>query len=354
MIQNETVLVLGAGASMPYGYPSGYGLRQKLINPKLFAHLVAKNTINSDFPQIFCQSFRLSGMKSIDAFLARRGKDLLPDQKTSLGDLGKYGIALALRQGKSFDTLFHCDSTSKNLVDVDTSDNWYEYLWAQLSQGIKKDNINDFLKTRLTLVTFNYDLSLQHYLFTAMRNTYGINADEISRLLKPINFYHMYGKLAGNPYSNTFKYDFDVTYDWRLLNEDIESIKVIDEQRAIEAVDLFDAQESLRHAKRICFLGFGFDETNILRLDIAKILSHRAYANFQSSNGHLAFPWIASTSLGMESAERLSKERLLTSELRSNGKLHNSDLHLGQIADAFNNYTTCKSELVLRRSQILV
>jgi hypothetical protein len=36
MIQHETVLVLGAGASMPYGYPSGKKLLERLLDSRLF------------------------------------------------------------------------------------------------------------------------------------------------------------------------------------------------------------------------------------------------------------------------------------------------------------------------------
>ena len=70
MIKTETVLVLGAGASMPYGYPSGHTLRQMLIDPGLFNPLLEKQWFEQEDINAFCRIFMHSGMKSIDAFLA--------------------------------------------------------------------------------------------------------------------------------------------------------------------------------------------------------------------------------------------------------------------------------------------
>ena len=91
---------------MPYGYPSGHSLRQMLIDPSLFNPLLEKSWFERDDINEFCRAFMLSGMKSIDAFLARRGKDFLGHKQKTIEQVGKHGIALALRQNKSLDTLF--------------------------------------------------------------------------------------------------------------------------------------------------------------------------------------------------------------------------------------------------------
>jgi hypothetical protein len=46
MIAGPTVLVLGAGASMPYGYPSGAALRQRLIDESLFGRVVQNGLLS--------------------------------------------------------------------------------------------------------------------------------------------------------------------------------------------------------------------------------------------------------------------------------------------------------------------
>ncbi|MET0288542.1 MAG: hypothetical protein ABW178_02835 [Pseudoxanthomonas sp.] len=76
------VLVLGAGASMNYGYPSGAELRQQILSlePKLAENLeiIARGASQKLKSFIeFQEAFRYSQLFSIDAFLGRRPKDCL-------------------------------------------------------------------------------------------------------------------------------------------------------------------------------------------------------------------------------------------------------------------------------------
>jgi len=354
MIKNETVLVLGAGASMPYGYPSGHNLRQMLIDPSLFTPALQMRWFEREDIHSFCRTFMLSGMKSIDAFLARRGKDILGRGHRTIEEVGKHGIAIALRQNKSLDTLFQSPAWVDKLWNIDRSDNWYEYLWAQLSSGITKSNLEDFAATRLTVVTFNYDLSLEHYLFTAIKNSYGITDEEAASLLLPIKFIHLYGQLSGNPFASGFNYEYKFDKDWRLISDDVRLIQVIDEERELTASNFPSAIAAIEKAPRICFLGFGFDEINVRRLDLARTFAERARTHEIAKHPERPFPTIVATSLGLENAERMTKQQLFTKQITPYIGLNSEpDIYTKQINDGFKNFTECKSELALRRSQIL-
>ena len=85
MIHKPTVLVLGAGASMPYGYPSGSALREMLVDQSTFDELIVGNLISRNDVGGFCERFLYSGMNSIDAFLSRIGSEqITPGGKTYL------------------------------------------------------------------------------------------------------------------------------------------------------------------------------------------------------------------------------------------------------------------------------
>lgn len=352
MIKNNTVLVLGAGASMPYGYPSGKGLRQMLITPSLFAPLIDRVGIKPEEIEAFCRSFMLSGMKSIDAFLAQRGDDVLVSEGLTVGEVGKHGIAIALRQNKSLDTLFH-NPKSEAGSQIDLSDNWYEYLWAQLSKGVAKSNLSEFASNRLTVVTFNYDLSLEHYLFTAFVNSFGCTGSQAAELLKPIQFIHLYGQLFGNPLAAGLSYEFQLDEHWQQIRSDAKLIQVIDEERELVSSNFPSAIRAIEWASRICFLGFGFDDTNVARLDLARIFADRAEGRI-ASNLELPFPKVVATSLGMENAEWRAKQKLLTQKITQRIISEASWVEYRRvITNGFENYAGCKSELALRRSQIL-
>ena len=82
MITNPTVLILGAGASIPYGFPSGLKLRNQIIDlmdvPKgsykhdnIQGHLKTLKKIGFELDLIkrFRKAFHQSQQNSIDAFL---------------------------------------------------------------------------------------------------------------------------------------------------------------------------------------------------------------------------------------------------------------------------------------------
>ena len=80
MIERSTVLVLGAGASAPYGFPLGNQLCERIIretgqgdNQQLREILVNFGE-STDAIDDFRNAFQLSAMPSIDSFLARREK----------------------------------------------------------------------------------------------------------------------------------------------------------------------------------------------------------------------------------------------------------------------------------------
>ena len=59
---------------------------------------------------------------------------------------------------------------------------------------------NDFRNNRLGLVTFNYDRSLEHYLYTAPKHRF--NAEEAIRLIKTVTVIHVHGQLGQLPWQS--------------------------------------------------------------------------------------------------------------------------------------------------------
>ena len=250
MIETKTVLVLGAGASYPYGLPLGSGLKRTIrkflsggCTPA--ATEAIRRVYNEADVRDFCVTFEESGQESIDNFLARR---------TEFMDLGKLVIAAIIKDAEDRWKLF-----DRNTED---DDHWYEYLWNRLSGGSWEDLRNN----QLSIITFNYDRSLETYLGIAMQNTYGKADVECAEMLKnTIPIVHVYGTVTGTygaSRGNNNKSDF-LTPD--ALKESATSLTVIPEGRD-DSPELHQARQMLSDADRIAFLGFGFDEINMKRL----------------------------------------------------------------------------------------
>lgn len=289
MISVPTTLILGAGASSPYGFPSGAQLRQRLCDPSLFSNL--KEFYTADVVAAFCAAFLRSQQSSIDAFLERRGKEKIIyknglESSYTYEDVGKNAIATCLISCEKQEFLFRPNE-----------DHWYQYLWGRMACS----HVNDFSKNKLSIVTFNYDRSLEFYLLSALQNSFGIGEDEAAVQLKNIPIVHVYGKLGELPqFAEMGKkgrpYDSDIN-DHKRLAIAANGIRVIDESRNDDVV-FDDAIECLKGAERICFLGFGFDETNVRRLKLEQIRE-----KFKVSGFHA--PLLYGTSVGKLDAERI-------------------------------------------------
>lgn len=250
MIDTETVFVLGAGASAHLAYPLGDELREQIIeglsspgSPR-FRELSELDFTNKEITS-FVNDFRYSGVMSIDAFLEHRRKFL---------NVGKCAIAQALIPRENLGALFPSKRTKM-------AENWYQYIYRFMNTGF-----DDFHENKISFITFNYDRSLEHFLFTALSNTYGKNEVETAGKLMPIKILHIHGFLDYLPWQSPEGREYHSKYTLAGLNAAAAKIKIIHE--TCEDKVLKEANDLLLKAKRIYFLGFGYDYKNMDKLGL--------------------------------------------------------------------------------------
>ena len=249
MITRKTVFVLGAGASSPYGFPLGAELRQHVLDrfnsttgQAVHLHNATKFTLTQR--NTFIEVLRYSGLQSVDALLERRPEFM---------DVGKAMMAIDLALAEA----------ASNLWQID--DNWMVYLYSSMIGG----SLGEFAENQTAFVTFNYDRSLEHFLFTSLKNTFGKPDEETKAILDKIPIIHLHGRLGYLPWqgssdvvpygtSGISKAHMDV-----FLNE----IKVVHEEITDgRDKDFSQAKELLAGAERGYLLGFGFGARNVGRL----------------------------------------------------------------------------------------
>jgi hypothetical protein len=188
----------------------------------------------------FQEDLAKSGTQSVDAFLEHRREFL---------EVGKAAIACALVPLEREESFF-----SEN------PQNWYEYFFNKLNVRFE-----EFDKNSVCVLTFNYDRSLEHYLFTALSHKFGKSAEECAEKLRSIPIIHLYGHLGHLPYVSDEGVAFGSVLNPGILKKCAEGIRVIHEDVSGEP-QFQEAHQQLRAAERICFLGFGYDKTNLERL----------------------------------------------------------------------------------------
>ena len=185
-----------------------------------------------------------SQLDSIDAFLANREE---------YGGEGKAAIAAVLMQQEVIENLRTANS--------DTKDHWYRYLWNELvSHGRDGFQVNN-----VSVVTFNYDRSLEQFLRDAFSHAFGCSLERAETELHHIPITHVHGQLGELP---AVPGGPGRAYAPRVSEESLrigaEGIVVIPEADEIHE----DATRLVRRAKQVVFLGFAYHESNMRRLGI--------------------------------------------------------------------------------------
>jgi len=155
--------------------------------------------------------------------------------------------------------------------------------------------------SNLSIVSFNYDRSLEMALLQRLTAAYGIAEGEVLKKLRSMQILHVYGCLSGN---DPWHYDNSILpygqepgpQELQLVSE---YLKVIPDVRHDETVETFaKAQDLLKAADAIAFLGFAFDERNVERLGGTTTCSSRV----ERPDG-VRYRTILATTLGMTRAE---------------------------------------------------
>lgn len=226
MVNNEIILILGAGASMDYGFPSGYDLVQDIINclhgkifqskpefKKAYIALALKRhyEISGDpQPITFCfdkvDKFRNALIQgspaSIDDFIDK-------NKEEGFAIIGKLCIVLCIsmyekqaekfflekiqltaKEHRYYDELIH---SGYDDYHWEIKEGWYRQLWKKIYEG---NNESENLK-KVTFITFNYDRSLEYFLYTSFRSMLGMSPEEAAVIFNDNVFiYHVYGQIG--------------------------------------------------------------------------------------------------------------------------------------------------------------
>ncbi len=248
MITVPTVLILGAGASAPYGYPLGGALvanicdnlsdkdsnRFKIIQDQGFGWREIEE---------FREALFYSGKNSVDGFLEHRQEFI---------EIGKRAIAQELIKYEDPSQLFK-------------KGDWYKYLYNLLNTTFE-----EFGENKLSIVTFNYDRSLEYYLFTSLKNSYGKSEDECATKMNSIPIIHVHGQIGPLPWQDDAGREYNNSLPrYKDIQISSERIRIIHEDVDIESDPEFKkARKVLEESKRIYFIGFGYHKENVNRLRI--------------------------------------------------------------------------------------
>jgi hypothetical protein len=273
MFIKKTVFILGAGASIPYGLPSGSELVSRIVSlvPDQKDTVVLLGQIyeasgNQRNEHVQFEKFRKtlaeSREQSIDAFLQHH-PIYEPQAKRAIASL-----ILAAEVKKSLNAL----------PDKFISQDWHPQLLPMMNA-----TFDDLNRNSVGFITFNYDRSLEEFLFGAFKSRESGKRSEddwAKRLQECIPIVHLHGQVGqhkafSNDPSKVVKYGDPIRAEQiRTASKEVRIVYEPDiEQQNVNGRITYSPQfckawELLNSAQVICFLGFGFHPINVTRLRI--------------------------------------------------------------------------------------
>lgn len=248
-LHRSTVLVLGAGASVPYNYPTGWELKNRLTTPseQLKGMLLRLGHDAAAIEQL-SRLLRRFGADSIDEFLGR-----YPEHSV----LAKHAIAYEIIQCENIDTqLAVC------------RDNWYTFLFRQVL-----DDDSMLKGGLLKIITFNYDLSLEAHIHESLKVRHRLDDKQAADRMKALGLIHIYGDVGPIHAFHGTGRNFGRPVDGALKKEEIEvaASRITSITDPLSGDLINGALNTMRVAEDIVFVGFGWGSENVRRLNLREV-----------------------------------------------------------------------------------
>jgi len=277
MIRTKTCLVVGAGASGEIAMPDGREMLGKIAQGMDFSRL--GSGLQTKDIQVLAKHYGKAAARlgkgegdmhkagqairtsarighSIDAILEQHGHDPL------VQTAGKIAIAHYILQAEALSPLAREPRTPAELP-LRGEENWLFQLGRLVTAGVPRAKADQCFD-KLSIICFNYDRAIQHYLPFIVAMAFGMALSEARQLVdEKLNIVHPYGKVGRLPWQAGDGPDAD----WG--SEEPASIHAIAQdlqtftQRQESRQFLTQLQSIMGSAKRLAFLGFGFDPQNV-------------------------------------------------------------------------------------------
>lgn len=318
MSLSSNVLVIGAGAHVPYGFPTSQQLTSAI--KKIYADRAKIVLIDSVARQT---EYGMSAEAQHKYKLCAIAKDLeIIKYSRSTHAVGNaYDIAI----GNSLEDflrsfcesqVYSLDSYLSKILSASADEKTLEkaywgrlliaYListherqtpfgthgfdWVQfiINQYIK-DSPDKFFKNPPKIVTFNYDRFLERSIYTHLIEYHGYSEQDAKSKVDSLPIVHVYGRLGCYT-----QWDFEDKKSFFI--EATQNIQVIGEQRTKESLEKVSSQiwGWLRGCAKVYFIGYGFDDAN------NKLLLQRLPRDWRDRNGTKVF----CTNVGLKQVDR--------------------------------------------------
>jgi hypothetical protein len=304
--QKSLVLVVGAGASYEVNLPLGSELKHqiaKLLDIRYDYHKISgddqldhafriinapSNGGDGNINQYLGAAWRIRDAMplaiSIDNFIDAHRTDPI------IIEIGKLAIARSILEAESRSLLRLDPHKGKDKLNFNgLGKTWFNSFFQILTENCHKDDLTARFAC-VAIVCFNYDRCIEHYLYLALQNYYGMSAKDSAEILATLEIFHPYGIVGHLPWQGVAVggIDFGSEPTTKQLIDLSRELRTFTEGSDDRTTDITRIRNILATAERIAFLGFAFHRLNVELLfpkPITEVLERKRVAAFTTNVG---------------------------------------------------------------------
>jgi len=290
MIDNKTIIIVGAGAGQEVHMPTGNELKHKISNllcyrdddevtkqlygDKLIFRALSNISAKTENPTDELNSYLQSAKVISDAMPQALSIDNFIDTHTNnkrIETCGKLAIVRAILEAEN-NSLIYFNENKNAHPDFNKLENtWFNSFFQLLTENCNVRDLHNRLSD-ITLIIFNYDRCIEHFLFHSLQNYYYIDEKKSAELLNLINIFHPYGVVGNLPWQNkreSIQYGGEPSQQ-HLINLS-QKIRTFSEGTDPRSSEIISIHRNIHEADLIVFLGFAFHKLN---MDLLRPVEH--------------------------------------------------------------------------------
>jgi len=280
MITAHTVFVVGAGASLEVGLPTGEGLKTKicgLLKQEFGGGYVNRRFANAGLRlceqeqnqftrlQTLTENIRdgLPGIGSIDTFLNIHNSEPL------LVSAGKIAIAIAIIDAERDSEIASHFNLPTEYLDTPGGPNddpnrpryensWFVHLGRLLTQNITRETVDQVFEN-ISFITYNYDRVIETWAFEWVKRTFALDHNRAAEIAARLEVLHVYGQVGQLPWvGGDVAFGAAVQSDPLVISRGIRTFTETVDSEAGERI-----KDRMSDARTVVFLGFGWLPQNL-------------------------------------------------------------------------------------------
>jgi hypothetical protein len=153
-----------------------------------------------------------------------------------------------------------------NVAELKSS--WFFEFAKFLNDGVRKQEIGRLFE-KVSFVVFNYDRCLEHFLFHAIRQLYGVTELEAADVMSRCRVIHPYGTIGELPWQTKEGIPFGFRANRANMEYMARRIRTYTEQVHRDEI-LLELNDAVREADTVVFLGFSYHPENMKLLTLDK------------------------------------------------------------------------------------